>query len=36
MTYETIEGYWNDAGTFHALLDASNWAADKHKSKSVD
>ncbi len=27
MTYEVIDGYWNDAGTFKALLDASNWAA---------
>ncbi len=27
MTYEIIDGYWNDAGTFKALLDAGNWAA---------
>jgi len=30
MTYEIIDGYWNDAGTFSALLDASNWAAKKY------
>ena len=31
MTYEVINGYWNDAGTFSALLDASNWAAERSK-----
>jgi glucose-1-phosphate thymidylyltransferase len=33
MTYEIIDGYWNDAGTFKALLDASTWAA-KNNSKT--
>ena len=34
MTYETIKGYWNDAGTFEALLEASNWAAKNSKEKN--
>ena len=28
MTYEVLEGWWTDAGTFESLLRASNLAAE--------
>ncbi|HZL72387.1 MAG TPA: sugar phosphate nucleotidyltransferase, partial [Planctomycetota bacterium] len=28
LTYETLEGFWSDAGTFESLLRANNLVAD--------
>jgi len=30
MTYEVLDGWWTDAGTFQSLLRASRLVADKH------
>jgi len=29
MTYEILNGFWIDAGTFDTMLKASNWASEK-------
>ena len=33
MTWEELEGWWTDAGTFESLLRASNLVADTGANK---
>ncbi|MFH0888198.1 MAG: sugar phosphate nucleotidyltransferase [Planctomycetota bacterium] len=33
MTYDTLDGWWTDAGTFDSLMKASNLVAEKAKEK---
>ena len=34
MTYETLNGFWSDAGTFESLHKASKWVAENLEVKS--
>ena len=33
MTYDVLEGWWTDAGTFESLLSASKMAAETGANK---
>ncbi len=33
LYYDTVEGFWSDAGTFDSLLSAGRWAMDNKKAK---
>ncbi|MFZ0414415.1 MAG: sugar phosphate nucleotidyltransferase, partial [Candidatus Acidiferrales bacterium] len=36
LTYETLEGWWTDAGTFESLLRANNLVAKSGANKMND
>ena len=35
MTWEELDGWWTDAGTFESLLRASNWCGNRRQQNGI-